>query len=412
MGKAKQALSMWRGRVGSIVYSSRNGQQIMSAVASKVTNPKTDAQVMQRMKLAPAQNFYRQLEGLVAKGFASHTFQGKQYGNANRLRFLQLAMLNNQGPYVPKDTLEFIPFDYQISEGSLPSFTGRVYVEANEDAPDGGPISNTQLTADNVQKFADALGCNVGDQVSILYVEQTNAGTYVPYVLRFLVQAGVNLSDVFDGEDVFINLPSGKTLDTADYGTAFIFIDGVAGCAVLSRETASGSYLRSTEFMVISNAIRSQYYTAQALKDAIASYNGEAVNSVGDDYYNDLSSNQTYNGRVSTTSAVYLDSDGSRKNATIFFGFDANGQVILFTSDGGSRGGVIARSTSESGWTVLTKADGSLVTISDLTSSDYWADVDEWNAGYYTQWKSGQKAVRPDANAVGGSEDTPTGNPT
>lgn len=397
MAKARQALSLWKGRAGGVVYSVLNGNQIMRSAPASVSNPKSDAQVAQRMKLAPAQNFYRQLEALVSLGFASHTFQGKKYGNANRLRFLQLAMMNNQGPYVPKDTMDFIPFDYQVSEGSLPAFTGRMYLYEETAQLDAiaDIISEATITAENVEQWANAFGCNPGDQISILTVALVN-GYYIPKVTRFLVQAGVDFNDLANDFDITFWLPTGKTLATAAFGSVLIKYDGEAVCAVLSRQQANGEFLRSSEYMHISTAIREKYYSPAALDAALRSYqNVQSANST-DPYYNNLGS-QAWPGTIYASVMSYKVGETTGK-ATILWGKTDGGNKIIFTEDGNAGDAVICIPVSGKAkpLEVWDPKEGLVgVTISNLTTSVQWAGIEEWKDEYFEQWNSGQKAVRP-----------------
>lgn len=401
MAKARQALSPWRGRAGGVVYSVLNGNQIMRSAPASVSNPKSDAQVAQRMKLAPAQNFYKQLEALVSLGFASHTFQGRKYGNANRLRFLQLAMMNNQGPYVPKDTMDFIPFDYQVSEGSLPAFTGRMYLyedtaRLNEIAD---AIADVTITAENVEQWANAFGCNVGDQISILTVDLVN-GYYIPKVTRFLVQAGVDLGAMADDFDITFWLPTGKTLATAAFGSVLIKGEGEAICAVLSRQQANGEFLRSSEYMHISTAIREKYYTPAALDAALRSYQDVKSANSTDPYYNNLGS-QAWPGTI-YASVMSYNVNGTTGKATILWGKTDGGNKIVFTEDGSADSPVIAISGTTGKAQPLEVWSGRefvLVNMGDLTTSIQWAGVEEWKDEYFEQWNSGQKAVRPIVSA-------------
>lgn len=397
MAKARQALSMWKGRAGGVVYSVLNGNQIMRSAPASVSNPKSDAQVAQRMKLAPAQNFYKQLEALVSLGFASHTFQGKKYGNANRLRFLQLAMMNNQGPYVPKDTMDFIPFDYQVSEGSLPSFTGRMYLyedtaRLNEIA-DG--IAETEITAENVEQWANAFGCNPGDQISILTVALVN-GYYIPKVTRFLVQAGTSFADLYNDYDIAFYLPTGKTLATATFGSLLIKYEGEAVCAVLSRQQANGEFLRSSEYMYIASSIREKYYSPAALDAALRSYqNVQSANST-DPYYNNLGS-QAWPGTI-YASVMSFNVNGRTGKATILWGKTDGGNKIIFTADGTSASGLIALQDNGQPGVLYTQdsvGDLILVKLENITTSVQWAGIEVWQDEFFAQWESGQKAVRP-----------------
>lgn len=398
MAKGRQALSLWRGRAGGIVYSTLNGQQIMRSAPASVTNPKTNSQSAQRMKLAPAQHFYTALEGTVSLGFSSHTFQGRKYGNANRLRFLQLAMLNNQGPYVPKDMLSFVPFDYQISEGSLPSMTARVHVIDNGTIP--GDFSqafrNIEFTAENVEAWADFLGVAVGDQISFLNFWNVGGENYTCEAARVKVIAGesINLADY----DLFIYGKVGN-VEAQDYGSALFATDDAALAVVVSRQQENGSFLRSSEWVVISDTIREKYYTPEALEAALASYGQSSDVNTASPYYNNMG-NAAFDGTVYlSTFKVRTAGDGT-DTIQAFWGKRANGNKVIFAITNQSGEGRLV------GW-----ANGEVSTFGyytdDVVSSIQWAGIEEWQDAYADQWLNGQKAIKPYVSSTEGAEENP-----
>lgn len=407
MAKARQALSLWRGRAGGIVYSALNGKQVIKSAPASVSNPKTDAQTMQRMKLAPAANFYRALEGIVPLGFVSHTFQGRKYGNANRLRFMQLAMLNNQGPYVPKDTLQLIPFDYQISEGSLPSVTARVHVADNNTMPATATLitQNISLTADNVQAWANFLGVQVGDQISFLGFFTVGNGQYSAEACRIKIEAGasLNLADY----DIAIYAPRAGEVSAQTYGSALFFFDEVAGAVVVSREQANGEFLRSTEYVVISDDIREQFYTPAAMDAAIASY-ADNIGQSASPYYNNLG-NSAFDGTI-YVSTFKLRNGDSTVNAPIFWGKTANGNKVIFVNNNVAANSLVFLDNEGTGYVPIRNSRGDYYTVADILSSVSWAGQVEWEGmAAYEQWNSGQRAKRPYSSSV--TEETEV-NPT
>ena len=399
MAKGRQALSLWRGRAGGIVYSTLNGQQIMRSAPASVSNPKSNAQSAQRMKLAPAQHFYTALEGTVSLGFSSHTFQGRKYGNANRLRFLQLAMLNNQGPYVPKDMLSFVPFDYQISEGSLPSMTARVHVIENGTIP--GDFSQAfreiTFTAENVEAWADFLGVAVGDQISFLNFWSVGSENYTCEAARVKVVAGesINLADY----DLFIYGKVGE-VDAQDYGSALFATDDAALAVVVSRQQENGSFLRSSEWVVISDTIREKYYTPEALEAALASYGQSADVNTASPYYNNMG-NAAFDGTVYLSTFKVKTVGNATTTIQAFWGKRANGNKVIFVygNDPETNNRLI-------GW-----VDGENVALSyttdDIVSSVQWAGQEEWLPAYADQWLNGQKAIKPYVSSAEGTEENP-----
>lgn len=399
MAKGRQALSLWRGRAGGIVYSTLNGQQIMRSAPASVSNPKSNAQSAQRMKLAPAQHFYTALEGTVSLGFSSHTFQGRKYGNANRLRFLQLAMLNNQGPYVPKDMLSFVPFDYQISEGSLPSMTARVHVIDNGTIP--GDFSqafrNITFTAENVEAWADFLGVAVGDQISFLNFWSVGSENYTCEAARVKVIAGesIDLSDY----DLFIYGKVGD-VEAQDYGSALFGTDDAALAVVVSRQQENGSFLRSSEWVVISDTIREKYYTPEALEAALKSYGVSSDVNTASPYYNNMG-NEAFDGTVYLSTFKVRTTGTATTTVQAFWGKRANGNKIIFVSNEGP--GVAGKLIGWVGNEVV-KLD---YTIDDIVSSVQWAGSEEFIPAYGNQWLSGQKAIKPYVSSVEGTEENP-----
>lgn len=381
------------------MYSTLNGQQIMRSAPASVSNPKSNAQSAQRMKLAPAQHFYTALEGTVSLGFSSHTFQGRKYGNANRLRFLQLAMLNNQGPYVPKDMLSFVPFDYQISEGSLPSMTARVHVIDNGTIP--GDFSqafrNITFTAENVEAWADFLGVAVGDQISFLNFWSVGSENYTCEAARVKVIAGesINLADY----DLFIYGKVGDVEDQ-DYGSALFGTDDAALAVVVSRQQENGSFLRSSEWVVISDTIREKYYTPEALEAALASYGQSTDVNTASPYYNNMG-NAAFDGTVYLSTFKVKTVGNATTTIQAFWGKRANGNKVIFVygNDPETNNRLI-------GW-----VDGENVALSyttdDIVSSVQWAGQEEWLPAYADQWLNGQKAIKPYVSSEEGTNENP-----
>lgn len=80
----------------------------------EVSNPKTEAQAIQRAKVRPAQIFYNGFERVL-----NHAFLPSQRASRNRNRFISHAMKLREVPDVKKGEA-FLPFcNYMISEGAL-----------------------------------------------------------------------------------------------------------------------------------------------------------------------------------------------------------------------------------------------------------------------------------------------------
>ena len=111
-----------KGKKGDSVYykvsgSNNKEKQGERQYVAKVSNPKTTAQVEQRMKLAPAVNFYRAFRDEVL----DHSFQGVKYGGRSHSEFMKLAMKMqlSELPYLIKGENQVIPASYIVSKGGL-----------------------------------------------------------------------------------------------------------------------------------------------------------------------------------------------------------------------------------------------------------------------------------------------------
>lgn len=297
MGKSRQGgvFGYLRGKVGSVSYSvqksenSKSGKtvQVVRALPESIKNPQTASQTMQRMKLAPAQKFYNAFAQLL-----SNAFEGVAYGNASRQYFMSLAMAQN-GPYVQRGVDRFLPANYPFSRGTLPTvaiapFNGGVNVIKLEAITEAANPTNADL--------ANALGVPVDTQITIAVVNNVN-GVFVPSHIGY--DDRLTIEQLPDG---FITVDNTKiVLNPAVLGLDMSAM--VACCVVLSRQDASGTWMRSSQDMVISSEMYQSLYSPEALQIALASYQDtKSANSINNEWYYNLGLNQAFNGQVTTLS--------------------------------------------------------------------------------------------------------------
>lgn len=148
MAKGNMLQGMARGKVGDVVFSRKNGQQISRAYNPHHLNPRTNAQLYQRSVWATILRAYS-----AGKEIFDHSFEGCRKGAECQQRFMKLnadklrkALVSDVrtddqtnaqlGRFVPPECTYPVPWSYQISEGSLPSIldhVGRVpQLEQNE----------------------------------------------------------------------------------------------------------------------------------------------------------------------------------------------------------------------------------------------------------------------------------------
>lgn len=381
MARSKQggAWGFLRGKVGGMSYSilgadksgSGKKEQIIRSLPESVKNPQTAGQTMQRMKLAPAQKFYKAFSELL-----SNAFQGIAYGDASRRYFMALAM-KTEGPYVEKGVDRFIPAAYVFSQGSLPSvgiepFEGgaTVITLANEVAEGKTTITNAE--------FAELLGVGEDYQLTVAVVNNVN-GVFIPSYIPF--DKRLQIKDLPEGT---LAIAEGKvTINPAALGLDMSAM--VACCVVLSVQDASGAWLRSTQEMIISNELRSSLYGPDALEKAIYSFQSDnTVNTVNSAWYYNLGLAQAWNGKLITVT-MDLNQDGEADNKNVVMGIQQIDGRIVRT--------VFATSTDDDGLIIFIEDNkvttSPVATVSEFKGLHYgsgeYNNIEQWQDSYAAQ---------------------------
>lgn len=345
------AFGFLRKSIGGVVYSVSTAsikgikKQVARQKPTSVRNPKTISQIVQRMKVVPAQLFYQAFEkaaGSVENNPLSHSFQGIAYGNKNKLRFMQLAMQGDPKAYVPKGINFPVPGVYQVSEGSLPS------LPLGNPAEEAGSLFLVGSTINQgVIDMLSNIGIQVGDQITVLGLVAGDNGTYEATFARVIVGLGNN----WERKDASVG-----TLEDIEW-----WIDGpklsgtnvacIAG--IVSRGTSSSTAKRSTAFMQL-NPDYANLMSPEAYDAAVDSYiTGVAYNSLNSDWYLNQGSTQAFNGQVYAQQLTLAAGDGVEEfTGTFLLGRQVQGggmSNVIFTSDGTSAGTAYALINGE--WT-------------------------------------------------------------
>lgn len=338
--KVGGAFGFLRKSIGSIVYSTSTAslsgekKQVARSKPTSVRNPRTLSQIVQRMKVGPAQMFYAAFEkvaGSVENNPLSHSWQGVPYGPKSRTKFLQLAMTGEPKAYVPKGINFPVPGVYQVSEGSLPSLPSGVSAGGNTELA----MVGTSLNQFSVDQLI-ARGAQVGDQLTCLALYDKQNGSYEACVARVII--GVANEWEFLGND-------GAFGDLALMNDGIKFTDAnLIACAafILSRGVSSATAKRSTAFMTISPDFEN-LMSPEAYDAAVDSYiTGTTYNSLNSDWYLNQGSAQAFNGEVFMQVLNLAAGEGvAAVNAEFVLGRQSNGGSIvytIFTSDGTSAG--------------------------------------------------------------------------
>ena len=343
------AFGFLRKSIGSIVYSTSTAslsgekKQVARSKPTSVRNPRTISQIVQRMKVGPAQLFYAAFEkaaGSVENNPLSHSWQGVPYGPKSRTKFLQLAMTGEPKAYVPKGINFPVPGVYQVSEGSLPILPSTYNESLTEECVEvGTPITAAQFNRMSV------LGIEAGDQITFVALANQN-GKYEAHINRVIVGVGNAW------EKTASDLPTyGAQMGTN--AISFENADGDIACGafILSRGTSSATAKRSTAFMTIAPNYQS-LMSPEAYDAAVESYiTGTSYNSLNSDWYLNQGNAQAFNGEVFMQVLNLAAGEGvAAVNAEFVLGRQSNGGSIvytIFTSDGTSAGTAYAFAANE-----------------------------------------------------------------
>lgn len=263
-------------RLGGAVLYQQAGRTLARELAAEVSNPRTDAQMTQRVKWANLVAFYR-----ANKTWMRKAFEGKKSTQSDYNKFMSLNVAASN-IYLTKQEAAVgscVVGPYKITEGSLPSievytgvdeWTTNLYVAA-------GFLFNTSTS---VADFSQALldnnaGLREGDQLSFIRITQhSNNQSGTPYILVRAYEVVLSrtnnelLSSYWPTELLEVSpFEDKKAIGILDNGNMGAF------SIVLSR-TIAGKTLVSTQWLTLVNmdTMLSSYTSAAQLNLAQASY--------------------------------------------------------------------------------------------------------------------------------------------
>ena len=285
MAKGNAFIGLVTGKLGDtvgyrITNSSDKVTQGWRPYIATVANPKTEAQSIQRLKMAPAVNFYRALGTIL-----NNAWQGQKYGTQSRNYFMSEAMRQSTGiPFITKGDKRFYPGEYQVAQGSL----ARQSVTAIADN-----LLTTSLISPGVTgtwgEVSQGLinknfGIKNGDKLTFLFVGTSDIGEYLP-AYSYVILDTTNTtaaSEILASSNLSF---SGAADAALQVGVVNAVTDIVAGAVILSRlDTSAGTkWLRSNSRMYVTDEYKELWMSTTAYQAAIASY--MAAENVSSDWY-------------------------------------------------------------------------------------------------------------------------------
>lgn len=260
---------------GAVIYEAM-GQTRARRLAESVTNPRTEAQMNQRVKWANLVNLYR-----VNSDWMKYAYETKKTTQSEYNKWMSLNVTNSR-IYLTKQLAAAgacVVDAYTITQGSLPSIENTLtedsLYKSNLYTGALATLQNTTIAQLSEALLANNPGIREGDQLSLIRLsQQTNSDTGVPYVILRKYELIVNKSDT---RLVFDFLPSDLVSVAGINNTYSIAIEPserVGGFSwILSRTIAGKTYVSTQSIVPVNNeALISLYRSDAAYRAAIESY--------------------------------------------------------------------------------------------------------------------------------------------
>lgn len=263
-----------QGKVGDVTYYAMNGQTYARKASTQQVNPRSEAQMNRRVRLANVVAMYRAGAGWMRKAFQTKLAAQSDYNSFVQQNF------NGSRVCLTRSDVELgacVVAPYIVTRGTLPSI--RVTQLSDRWATDIrlGNLSLTTTTTvaqltrailDNNAVFRD------GDQLSFIsYQQGRNEVTNIPYVTTASYELTLSLSDT---RFVSQFLPP-FCCSRVSNGTAYFIGTGTDVSAggfvyVLSRNTRRGIEVSTQVIIMTSTAVLDEYTSTAKYEAAVASY--------------------------------------------------------------------------------------------------------------------------------------------
>lgn len=281
MAKGNMFQGMARGKVGDVVFSRLNGQQISRVRNRAPHNPRSEKQLTQRIVMNTVMQAYSKMSAIV-----DHSFEGYKAGQETMSQFMSLnakalrtkvvnAVANNDDlaslyAFTPLGSSYYSPNDFILSKGTLPEVVPSTGV---------GSTASTLLlefsgTSLTYQTVIDAYGLKRGDQITFvcMYASPSNSedGEFI-YTRIILDPTNTDgtpallSSNLIDSVNGKINVPSPRNEGTfrsvaVGMGTSSVTLEYslsnkilISAAVILSSKKADGTWARSNSKFITFN---------------------------------------------------------------------------------------------------------------------------------------------------------------
>lgn len=260
---------------GAVLYQ-LNGQTIARELAPAITNPRTDAQMSSRVRLANVVAVYR-----ANRAWMKGSFENKKERESDYNAFLR-ANLSTSGVALTKTEASqgaAVASPYQVTGGSLLPITHTTSAALILTDLFVGNLSlgeQTTVGALSTALLANNNGLAEGMQLSLIVnVQQARPSDGLPYIIARAYELVLNsTSDAL----VYSYLPSDVKTQAQSAGNNALVLDTTnmgsgAACFILSQTTGGVTRVSTqTLFMYGNQSTYTRYTSATQQADAIASY--------------------------------------------------------------------------------------------------------------------------------------------
>lgn len=251
MSKGNMMLGYARGKVGSLVFARRMGEQITRPYNGSPKNPQTRAQMVRRIKWANLVNMWRLMKPYISMGM-----QGRKTTQSDYNKFVGLNV-NTSEAYLLKDEARqgaTLLAPYIITSGTLGLRSMSVAAVTSISV---GSLTN--LSEISIGRLSDEIiqgnqGFQVGDQITVFALGQElieGLPQVVPAAYKFVLTDAAVATPASDAIEVF-----GSVAPAVQDGLlAFEFVgveySSYAGAVVQSRISPAGELLVSDSRLAV-----------------------------------------------------------------------------------------------------------------------------------------------------------------
>lgn len=285
MAKGNMLLGYARGKVGDLVFTRRNGEQVTRPRVRVVNNPKTEGQMIQRMIFASVIAAYTRM-----KSICDHSFESVKYGADSQAKFMSENLRRLRAFYPtsadPTALGKTQPVDgmaFSLPNDRAAAGTGLIIAQGSLVAPTPAVSAAGVLTGFGqapedikISSVLAALGAVPGDQITVVGLLELGDG-YHFVKSRYVVDVNATAAqlaeewtasgsaDAFDAEKTDVGT---LKLNAAANAQSTIEDDSgkeVAVGIIISRKDESGKWLRSDAILYNTLDEAPQYQADYAL---------------------------------------------------------------------------------------------------------------------------------------------------